>query len=75
VNASKALKVADHLGTIEAGKTADLVILDGNPLEDIRNTRNVVTVVRAGRIYDPEELLASVKGKLGPTGPEGRTGW
>jgi imidazolonepropionase-like amidohydrolase len=75
VNASKALKVADHLGTIEAGKTADLVILDGNPLEDIRNTRNVVTVVRDGRIYDPEELLASVKGKLGPTGPEGRTGW
>lgn len=75
VNASRALKVHDQLGTIEAGKTADLVVLNGNPLEDIRNTRNVVTVVRDGRVYDPVELLSSVKGKLGPTGPQGRTGW
>jgi imidazolonepropionase-like amidohydrolase len=75
VNASKALKVNDQLGTIEAGKTADLVVLNGNPLEDIRSTRNVATVVRDGRVYDPAELLSSVKGKLGPTGPQGRTGW
>jgi imidazolonepropionase-like amidohydrolase len=75
VNASKALKVNDQLGTIEAGKTADLVVLNGNPLVDIRSTRSVATVVRDGRVYDPAELLSSVKGKLGPTGPRGRTGW
>jgi imidazolonepropionase-like amidohydrolase len=75
VNASKALKVNGTLGTIEAGKIADLVVIDGDPLADIRTTRNVVTVVRDGRVYDPQELLASAKGRLGPTGPEGRTGW
>jgi len=42
-------KLAD-MGTIEPGKLADLVLLDANPLEDIRNTRKIRLVVLKGRI-------------------------
>ena len=42
-------KLAD-MGTIETGKLADLVLLDANPLEDIRNTRKIRLVVLRGRI-------------------------
>ena len=70
VNAAKALRVDDDLGSIEAGKIADLVILAGNPLEDIRNTRHVRVVFKDGAAYDPGELLESSKGKIGPRGPE-----
>ena len=48
-------KTADW-GTIAAGKTADLVVLRGNPLVDIANTRAVAAVVADGRYYSPREL-------------------
>ena len=38
----------DQLGTIEAGKSADFVVLDGNPLDDIKNTRKLDSVWIAG---------------------------
>ena len=60
----------DDLGTIEAGKIADLVILRGNPLQDMRNTRNVRTVFMDGVSHDAQALLASVNGSIGPTGPD-----
>jgi imidazolonepropionase-like amidohydrolase len=47
-------------------KFADLFIVRGNPLRDIRNTRHVQTVVKAGVVYDPAELLKSAEGKIGP---------
>jgi imidazolonepropionase-like amidohydrolase len=74
-NAARALNVDDRLGSIEPGKLADLVILTGNPLEDIRSTRNADVVIRAGQVYDPAALLASVKGRLGPAGPDDRDDW
>ncbi|MGD0965880.1 MAG: amidohydrolase family protein [Candidatus Acidiferrales bacterium] len=40
------------LGTIEAGKVADLVILRANPLDDIKNTRTIETVIKDGRVID-----------------------
>ena len=38
------------------GKFADLVLLEANPLKDIRNTRKIVAVVAAGRLFTREEL-------------------
>jgi imidazolonepropionase-like amidohydrolase len=43
-------------GTIEPGKLADLVLLDADPLEDIRNTRRIATVVANGRLYSREAI-------------------
>jgi imidazolonepropionase-like amidohydrolase len=43
-------------GTVERGKRADLVTLDGNPLENISNVRRVHAVVAAGRLYRPDSL-------------------
>ena len=66
INGARALNAGDKLGSIEAGKFADLFVIRGNPLRDIRNTRNVRTVMKAGVVYDPAELLKSVEGKSGP---------
>ncbi len=41
-----------ELGTIEVGKLADLMIIRGNPLENIRNTRNVEVVIKGGKLQD-----------------------
>jgi imidazolonepropionase-like amidohydrolase len=48
------------LGTVEAGKRADLVILSGDPLQDIHNTRKVEYVITNGIMYNSAELWQSV---------------
>jgi imidazolonepropionase-like amidohydrolase len=63
VNPARVLGMADSLGTIEADKLADLVLLDANPLADITNTRRIRAVVANGRLYrrvDLDRLLAEV---------------
>ena len=72
---ARAMGLGDRLGTIEAGKLADLVVVRGNPLDDIRNTRNVDMVMKAGTMYQPQELLRSVLGTLGPRGPDEQDAW
>jgi imidazolonepropionase-like amidohydrolase len=49
------LNALDSLGTIESGKLADLVLLDADPLADIRNTRRIAVVVTRGRVYDTRD--------------------
>jgi imidazolonepropionase-like amidohydrolase len=57
VNTARLLNVENDLGTIEPGKLADLVIVDGNPLVDIRDTMRVRTVIADGNVYPIETLL------------------
>ena len=48
--------IADSVGSIAPGMIADLVLLDANPLDDIRNTTNIVAVVLGGTVFDREAL-------------------
>jgi imidazolonepropionase-like amidohydrolase len=51
-------------GTIEPRRQADIVLLDANPIDNIRNTRKIFAVVHRGRYFDRaalDELLASVR--------------
>jgi imidazolonepropionase-like amidohydrolase len=58
-NGAIASKGLAEFGTIEAGKRADLLILDANPLADITNLRKLSTVMRDGRAIDRERLPAA----------------
>ncbi len=53
------------LGTIAAGKRADLVVLDGNPARDIHDIEKVVTVFKDGVGYDSKKLIDAVRGNVG----------
>ncbi len=46
------LGAANDLGTIERGKLADLIVVDGDPLRNIRETRNIVNVIKNGEVMD-----------------------
>jgi len=64
VNPAKFLGMEDRLGTIEKGKLADLVLLDANPLDEIRNTQKIAGVIANGRYFsraDLDKLLAEVE--------------
>ncbi|MCI0517025.1 MAG: amidohydrolase family protein, partial [Woeseiaceae bacterium] len=51
---------ANRTGSITAGKDADLVLLDGNPLEDISAVRRALAVVKSGYLYRPDDLYRAV---------------
>jgi len=75
INGAKALGVDARLGSIEAGKLADLVVVRGDPLDDIKRARDIRLVFKNGVAYDPVELLRSAEGKIGPAGPEDHADW
>jgi imidazolonepropionase-like amidohydrolase len=49
-----------EVGTVAAGKRADIIVIDGDPLADIRNTRNVEFTIAKGEMYNSSELWRSV---------------
>jgi imidazolonepropionase-like amidohydrolase len=62
IHPARVLGLADSLGSVEMGKLADLVLLDADPLVDIRNTQRIRAVVADGRVYrraDLDRLLES----------------
>jgi imidazolonepropionase-like amidohydrolase len=56
LTAADALGQSDRLGTLDPGKLADIVVVEGDPLADIHNARRVRTVLKAGRVYDARTL-------------------
>jgi imidazolonepropionase-like amidohydrolase len=59
---ARTLGMDRDLGTLEPGKLADLVVLDANPLENVRNTDKVRSVMLGGRLYDAATLNERVTG-------------
>ncbi len=55
-NGATACKALDEFGTVEAGKIADLLVLDADPLADISNIRRLGVVMREGQIIDHDTL-------------------
>jgi len=55
-NPANFLGVADSMGRVDSGYVADLILLDGNPLADIQNTRRIASVIRSGSLLSPAVL-------------------
>ncbi len=64
LKSAQAAGVAGELGTIEAGKLADMVIVDGDPLNDIRDLDHVVMTIKHGQRYNFENLLPKQNAEL-----------
>jgi len=51
ITASEMLGISDELGSVESGKLADLIAVEGNPIKDITALQKVVFVMKEGKIY------------------------
>ncbi len=56
IHGAHSLGLDAHVGSLEKGKLADLLILDANPLEDLRNSTSIALVMKNGRLYDAPTL-------------------
>jgi imidazolonepropionase-like amidohydrolase len=61
LNPARYLEREQEMGTVEKGKLADLVLLDKNPLEDIRNTTSISAVVLDGKLMEKQTLDRAVQ--------------
>ncbi|WP_262627030.1 amidohydrolase family protein [Salinibacter ruber] len=66
INGARAVGRGDRLGTLTVGKWADLFVVRGNPLADIRNTRNVEWVMVRGDLHRAAALREAARGTVGP---------
>ena len=64
-NGAKFLGESENIGSIAAGKAADLVVLSGNPAQNIDDIENVQLVFKDGLGFDPAKLIQSVQGLVG----------
>jgi imidazolonepropionase-like amidohydrolase len=64
-NGAKFLGADSHIGTIAAGKDADLVVINGNPAKKIEDVEKVQTVFKDGVGYDSAKLIESARGTVG----------
>jgi imidazolonepropionase-like amidohydrolase len=64
-NGAKFLGESESIGSIAAGKAADLVVLSGNPAQNIEDIENVQLVFKDGTGFDPLKLIQSVQGLVG----------
>jgi hypothetical protein len=62
LGAARVMKDDRDYGSIAAGKVADVIIVNGRPVERVSDLRNVEQVIRAGRLYEPRALRAAVTG-------------
>jgi cytosine/adenosine deaminase-related metal-dependent hydrolase len=56
LDGAKMIGVDKDIGSLEVGKLADLVVLNGNPLQDIHQTANISFVMKGGRLYNADTL-------------------
>ena len=54
------LKKNSDYGTIAIGKISDLVLLNANPLDDIKNSRKIFKVIKENHIYDPQKITENL---------------
>jgi imidazolonepropionase-like amidohydrolase len=59
IGSARAMNLDRESGTIEPGKRADMILVEGNPLANVSDLRRVMRVVANGRVYDPSRLWQS----------------
>ena len=60
LDAARGMHLEKKIGTIAVGKRADLVVVDGDPLEDIKKVRKTLFTMRAGVLYKADALYTAV---------------
>jgi len=66
-NGAKAMGMERDIGTLAAGKLADLVILDADPLASVTNLSKIHRVIKDGKVFVPDELMRSIAASRGPS--------
>ena len=65
LNGAIYLNMQNEIGTVELGKEADLIIIDGDPTQDLSQLRKVEMVFKHGVGYNPQKLIEAAKGRVG----------
>ena len=60
VNGAKAIRMERDIGAVEVGRFADLLILDADPAASTGNLARAYRVIKAGKVYVPDELMRSI---------------